>query len=64
MVRTVNHDSDLTDVEGAFTSNEGGEPMCPMHMLVWRGGAESRVVDNPSEVQPGEIVVLPSSMGG
>ena len=23
--------------------------MCPMHMLVWRGGAEE-VVDNPSEV--------------
>jgi CRISPR-associated endonuclease/helicase Cas3 len=58
---------DATDLEsGRATPDDDAtdNPKAIRQGLIWRGLEDSRVIDNPTELLPGDTLVLPVSAGG
>lgn len=59
---------DSADVGGSLDSDDIAETDTPRKIVRWRGrefsNDKSRVVSEPKDIRPGEIVVIPASVGG
>lgn len=57
--------TDLGDLEGTEAESEAPRSAKPKSVLRWSGLTEDTVlIQNPSDVRPGDLIVIPSSLGG
>lgn len=56
--------ADSGDLESGELDVEIQAPQEPRTVLRWRGPEDSEVVTNPNDVHPGDLLVIPPSLGG
>ena len=54
------------DVEGVAEDEEQGDASAGQHRAVlrWRGAKDVALLDNPQDLRPGDVLVIPASVGG
>lgn len=54
-----------SDVEGASDPDEMGAQVAPGRWIIrWRGREDSEVISDPDLIRPGDVIVIPATLGG